>query len=268
MSKKAGSVEAFCAKCARTGLHVASTYDGFTPAPIFADCLAAAALAGLPPTIRRALALPPSNMTGTIEDVGHVLILMLENRSFEHYFGTLRGVRGFADRQCIPLDQGRTVWQQSDGKTIIPPFHLDIRTTSALRGPVTPHTFLDAQAAWGHGRLEQWSKFKTAMAMGYYRREDISFQFALAEAFTICDAHHFSLTTGTDPNRIMFWSGSNADPARRARGENCTDRDSEPNNLRCQVSGELPTPGYTYQGSAFGWPTLPELQRSAWKPLV
>ena len=64
--------------------------------------------------------------------------------------------------------------------------------------------------------------------MGYYHREDIPFQFALADAFTICDAHHCSVTTGTDPNRIVFFSGSNFDPEQRRRGENCTDANSEP----------------------------------------
>ena len=62
--------------------------------------------------------------------------------------------------------------------------------------------------------------------MGYYRRADIPFQFALAEAFTLCDAYHCSITTGTDPNRITFWSGSNFNPELAARGINCTDLDS------------------------------------------
>ena len=52
---------------------------------------AAAALAAFPPSIRRALAIPANNATGTIKDVEHVIILMQENRSFDHYFGTLKG---------------------------------------------------------------------------------------------------------------------------------------------------------------------------------
>jgi len=99
--------------------------------------------------------------------------------------------------------------------------------------------------------------------MGHYRRADIEFQFALAEAFTLCDAYHCSVTTGTDPNRVMFWSGSSFDPVLRARGENCTDANSEPDNLRCWVTGTLPTPGYTYNGAALTWPTLPEVLEEA-----
>lgn len=223
----------------------------------------AAAMAVFPPSIRRALSLPASNITGTISDVQHIVILMLENRSFDHYFGTLRGVRGFGDRHPVPLASGMPVWYQSDGEREIPPFHLDSRTTSALRAPSTPHSFANAQAAWNQGRFGFWPKFKTPMSMGHYHRNDIPFQFALAEAFTICDAYHCSVTTGTDPNRIVFWSGSNFDPGHRRRGENCTDSDSEPNNLRCLVTGTLPTPGYTYEGSAFTWPTLPEVLERA-----
>ena len=70
-----------------------------------------------PPAIRRALAIAPHRCKGTIEDVEHVVILMQENRSFDHYFGTLSGVRGFGDRLPIPAPDApglvnRTVWYQ------------------------------------------------------------------------------------------------------------------------------------------------------------
>lgn len=220
---------------------------------------AASVAASWPAPILRALQVPADVRTGTIRDVAHIVILMQENRSFDHYFGTLRGVRGFGDRHPVPMSGGRTVWQQWDGERELLPYHLDTETTSALRVPVTPHAFADSQAAWNQGRFGAWPKFKTPYAMGYYERTDIPFQFALAEAFTICDAYHCSITTGTDPNRIVFWSGSNYNPEVRARGENCTEDDSEPNNLRCWIKGRMPTPGYTYQGSAFRWPTIPDV---------
>ena len=223
----------------------------------------AAALSTFPPIIRHALALPARQSTGTIYDVQHIVILMQENRSFDHYFGTLRGVRGFRDRHPLPLPGGRPVWFQSDGHREISPFRLNTQTTSALRTPGTPHTFPDAQGAWAQGQLSHWPKYKTPISMGHYLREDIPFQFALAEAFTLCDAHHCSITSGTDPNRIAFMSGSNFNPALRARKENCTDAEAEVNNLRCIVGGTMPTPGYTYQGSALTWPTLPDLLEQA-----
>jgi phospholipase C len=227
--------------------------------------LATAGAAGslFPSSIQRALSLPASRREGSVQDVRHVVILMMENRGFDHYFGTLRGVRGFGDRHPVPLESGKPVWFQSDGAREIPPYHLDTATTSAMRVPGTPHSFRDAQAAWNQGKFGFWPKFKTQFAMGHYRRADLPYQFALAEAFTICDAYHCSVTTGTDPNRIMFWSGSNADPAARARGENATASNSEPDNLRCWIKGALPEPGYTYAGSSLTWPTIPDVLEAA-----
>lgn len=217
----------------------------------------------LPASIGRALALPANRKTGTIRDVKHIVILMQENRSFDHYFGTMKGVRGFGDRHTVPMVDGRTIWQQSNGARELPPFHLDTEKTNALKVPGTPHSFSDAQAAWNQGRFGLWPKFKTDYSMGYYKREDIPFQFALAEAFTICDGYHCSVTSGTDPNRVVFWSGSSSDPQQRALGVNSRDDRSEPNNLRCWIKGALPTPGYSYAGNALTWQTIPEVLQEA-----
>ncbi len=224
---------------------------------------AGAAVNTFPSAIAEALQTPAANETGTIRDVKHVVILMQENRSFDHYFGTLRGVRGFGDRHTVPMESGKPVWFQSDGQKDIPPFHLDTKTTDAIAHPGTPHSFGDSQAAWNQGKFGYWPKYKNPYSMGYFKREDVPFQFALAEAFTICDAYHCSITTGTDPNRIVFWSGSNHDPDLRAQGINGTEADSEPNNLRCWIEGALPEPGYTYQGSALPWQTIPDVLEDA-----
>lgn len=231
------------------------------------DFLKSAALGGavgsLPASISRALAVPARRSTGTIRDVKHIVILMQENRSFDHYFGTMKGVRGFGDRHPVPLEGGRPVWWQHNGARHLPPFHLDTKTTNALKVPGTPHSFADAQAAWNQGKFGLWPKFKTDYSMGYYRREDIPFQFALAEAFTICDAYHCSVTSGTDPNRIVFWSGAGFDPELCAKGINSRDDRSEPDNLRCWIKGALPEPGYTYAGNALMWKTIPEVLEDA-----
>lgn len=221
------------------------------------------AAGAVPASIERALAIPARRATGTIRDVRHIVILMQENRSFDHYFGTMKGVRGFGDRHTVPLPGSRKVWEQHNGARVLPPFWLDTESTNAMKVPGTPHSFADAQAAWNQGSFGLWPKFKTDYAMGYFKREDIPFQFALAEAFTICDAYHCSITTGTDPNRIVFWSGSSFDPALRAQGINCRDDRSEPNNLRCWIKGALPEPGYTYAGNALDWPTIPEVLEQA-----
>lgn len=176
--------------------------------------VAAASLAAFPLSIRKALAIPANNRTGTIKDVEHIVILMQENRSFNHYFGTLKGVRGFGDRFTIPLSAGRQVWEQKDEKgDVILPYHLDGSKGNAQRVNGTPHTWVDGQAAWDHGRMSEWPRYKNAHSMGYYRETEIPFQFALANAFTICDAYHCSMHTGTNSNRLFLWTGTNGPSA-------------------------------------------------------
>src|SRR5579862_4805500 len=57
--------------------------------------LGGAALAGsaLPIHVRKALAAPMPRGRGSLQNVEHVVLLMQENRSFDHYFGTFSGVR-------------------------------------------------------------------------------------------------------------------------------------------------------------------------------
>ncbi|MGJ7498778.1 phosphocholine-specific phospholipase C [Variovorax sp. ZT5P49] len=171
---------------------------------------AALALTAFPPSIRRALAIPANNKTGTIQDVEHVVILMQENRSFDHYFGTLMGVRGFGDRFTIPLPKGMNVWQQSDasGKAILP-YHLDKTKGNALRSGQTPHDWSDGQNAWDGGRNYQWPRYKNTLSMGYYKEAELPYQMALANAFTLCDGYHCSMHAGTNSNRMFHWAGTN-----------------------------------------------------------
>lgn len=171
------------------------------------------------PSIARALSIPAKVNTGTINDVEHVVILMQENRSFDHYFGTLSGVRGFSDPYPAPAkarekQQARNVFLQQNttkaGPEWVTPFPLNTRQNFAhMRVEGTPHSWPDAQYAWDHGRMSQWPDAKYLHAMGYFERDDIPFQFALAEAFTLCDAYHCSAHVGTNTNRLFLWSGTN-----------------------------------------------------------
>ncbi|NIJ89334.1 phospholipase C [Xanthomonas campestris] len=187
--------------------------------------LAGAAAALLPPSIARAAAIAPDRRSGTLNDLQHVVILMQENRAFDHYFGALPGVRGFGDRFPMPAPPlpgalARTVWLQpsEDGKQWLTPFALDTAAQFGfMRVKGTPHSWPDAQQAWDHGRLGHWAAAKHDHALGYYRRADIPFQYALADAFTICDAYHASIQTGTNSNRVFLWTGGN-DPQARAGG--------------------------------------------------
>jgi len=175
--------------------------------------LTAAAGLGLPAAIARAWAIDADVRSGTIRDVQHVVILMQENRSFDHYFGTMPGVRGFADRFPIPLPEGRTVWSQGYTKgepKVIAPFALNTtQTFEHMRVEGTPHSWTDAQDAWDQGRMNRWPDAKRPHAMGHFEKADLPFQWALADAFTLCEAYHCAFQGGTNTNRLFLWSGTN-----------------------------------------------------------
>ncbi|BEP33854.1 phospholipase C, phosphocholine-specific [Variovorax sp. V59] len=175
--------------------------------------IAAATLATFPPSIRRALAIPAHHETGTIKDVKHVVLLMQENRSFDSYFGTFKGVRGYGDRFAVPAPNGKTIFHQTYTKTTPPstytPYRLDESQGNAQRAGSTPHGWSDSQAAWDHGRMFKWPDVKNLLSMGYYDTAEVPFQRALAEAFTLCDHYHCGMHTGTIANRLFYWSGTN-----------------------------------------------------------
>jgi phospholipase C len=191
-----------------------------------AGMAAAAAATLMPPNLRRALAqAPPRN--GALRDIKHVVLLMQENRSFDHYFGTMAGVRGFGDRTALTLPNGRSVFYQPDVVNpagYLLPFHLDTRTSSAQKIPSTSHAWAVQHASWNGGKMDNWLPAhrkaegnKAPYVMGYHKRADIPFQFALAEAFTICDGYHCSVMGPTWPNR-MYWMTGTIDPDGTAGG--------------------------------------------------
>jgi phospholipase C len=171
---------------------------------------AGAASAAFPASILRAMAIPANRRTGTIEDVEHVVFLMQENRSFDHYFGTLRGVRGFGDPRAVKLPTGKSVFHQPDSTNpdgFLLPFRPDASNLGLTFLEDTPHDWTGTHAAWNGGNYDQWVPHKGTTSMAYLTRNDIPFHYALADAFTVCDAYHCSLLGPTDPNRYHMWTG-------------------------------------------------------------
>src|SRR6201995_789847 len=165
------------------------------------------ASAAFPASIARALSIPAHHRTGTIEDVEHVVFMMQENRSFDHYFGTLRGVRGFGDPRTVSLPNGKPVWFQPDGADFVLPFHPGAPNLGLQFLGDLAHDWTTTHDAWNEGKYDQWVPNKGATSMAYLTRSDILFHYALADAFTVCDAYHCSLLGATDPNRYHMWTG-------------------------------------------------------------
>lgn len=214
----------------------------------------------LPSGIRRALAIPANRVTGTIQDVEHVVILMQENRSFDHYFGTLRGVRGFNDPRPHIFPDGKPVWYQppatvktkryhsrglSRHAKYVLPWYLNPKNTTEYQAG-TDHGWSSGHLAWNHGRWNQWVNQKQdVLTMGHLKRQDVSYHYALADAFTLCDAYHCSAHADTLINRIYLWTGTC--DARNVLGK-------KPNGPALEERNK--TNGYT-------WTTYPERLEAA-----
>ena len=225
----------------------------------FAAALAGAAGASelIPGSVQRAYAIEPK-AGSTFLDAEHIVILMQENRSFDHTFGTLQGVRGFNDPRALRLADGNSVFAQTDaaGETYAP-WRLDIKDTRVTWMGSLPHSRHSQVDAWNEGGHDGWLDAKRSgkeeyahlpLTMGYYSREDLPFYYALADAFTVCDQHYCSVMTSTSPNRCVFWSG--------------TVREAQTSDARAHIRNEQIDPG------GLGWKTFPERLQEAgvsWK---
>lgn len=198
-------------------------------------------------SIAKAVSIDPG-ISSTYLDAEHIVILMQENRSFDHCFGSLKGVRGFNDPRAITQPNGNLVWMQTNekGETYVP-FRFDIRNTKITWMGSTPHSRWDQVDAWNFGRYDKWLPTKRVrnpkyadmpLTLGFYNREDIPFHYSLADAFTICDQNFCSVMSSTDPNRIYFWSGT-------IRKENKT-------NASARIRNDFPGLG------ALKWKSFPE----------
>ncbi|MDN5284902.1 MAG: phospholipase phosphocholine-specific [Mucilaginibacter sp.] len=170
----------------------------------------------LPPAIQKAMAINPE-LGSTYLDAEHIVILMQENRSFDHCFGSLQGVRGYNDPRAIRLPDQKPVWLQTDaiGNTYSP-FRLDIKDTKVTWMGSLPHSRASQVDANNLGKYDQWILAKKSsnksyadmpLTLGYYSREDLPFNYGMADAFTVCDQNFCSAMTSTTPNRSFFWTG-------------------------------------------------------------
>jgi phospholipase C len=149
-----------------------------------------------------------------LTDIQHVVILIQENRSFDHYFGSYRGVRGFSDRS-VAFQQPDPANTTSSPLGALLPFHLDTPTTNAACTPDITHAWVPQHQSWNNGAMDGFVSSRlpinpndAVLSMGYYTRADIPYYYALADAFTICDNYFCSVMGPTDPNRLYTMAAS------------------------------------------------------------
>ncbi|SDR84683.1 phosphocholine-specific phospholipase C [Actinopolymorpha singaporensis] len=207
----------------------------------------------LPPSLHRAMAAP--TRPGGLKAVEHVVVLMQENRSFDHYFGTMRGVRGYGDRTPLRLPSGRPLSHQPrPGGGEVLPFSVREGAERAHRDPsdiqylgALDHSWPGSTKAWARGWYDDWVAAKTEATMAYYERRDIPLQYELADTFTLCDAYHCSVFGSTNPNRNYLWSGKVG---------------FEPGTTQRAVTNAA----YDYDHPGYEWTTYPERLEAAGVP--
>ncbi len=196
--------------------------------------------------IQKAFSINPKQGSSYL-DAEHVVFLMQENRSFDHVFGTLDGIRGYHDPRAINLPDGNPVWLQSDEKgDTYAPFRFDIKDSKATWIGGLSHARSTQVEARNKGKYDKWLIAKRSgnypdmpLTLGHYARQDIPFYYALADAFTVCDQTFCSVLGPTSPNRVYFWSG--------------TVREKQQRNSKAHVlNGEI-----NYKG--LQWQTFPEI---------
>ncbi len=208
-----------------------------------------AVLAGLPGGAAVTTAASAAVAPAKLSDIDHIVILMKENRSFDHYFGTMRGVRGFDDPHAKRLASGRSVFHQPDpshADGYVLPFRLDCTQTSGQRMNALSHEWAPLHGCLNDGAMDAWipahrptNGWMAPMTMGYLTRDDLPFYHGLADAFTICDAYHCSVLGPTHPNRYYLMTGT-IDPDGHSGG-----------------------PAVNNKGRRYAWETYPErLQRA------
>jgi len=212
------------------------------------------------PSILKALMIEPAAKS-TFYDAEHVVILMQENRSFDHTFGALKGVRGFLDRRSFKKQDGHSVFfQKSNEGKYAAPARLDLRNTKSTWMSSLPHSWDNQQHALNKGKYDRWLQAKASgnknykdipLTLGYYNREDLPFYYQLADAFTIFDQYFCSSLTGTTPNRLFHWSG--------------TLREQKTGKVKANVYNENIDYDKNHQARWKSFPEILEEQEISWK---
>ncbi|ETI23478.1 hypothetical protein G647_05280 [Cladophialophora carrionii CBS 160.54] len=201
----------------------------------------------------------------SLASIDHVVLFMQENRAFDHYFGTMAGVRGFSDPNVQVNPNGKSVWYQKLNKTItkdadyLLPFYLNelgghwLNATQCM--DAGSNGYEENHLAYNGGLNDHWALNNTPWSWGYYKRNDLPVQFALAEGWTVGDMYQESVIASTNPNRVTWVSGTinvPGSPQTANQGGVYIDNNEVPG---CEMPGVNCYP--------LSWTTTPEIYQQA-----
>ncbi|RLM00063.1 hypothetical protein CFD26_103529 [Aspergillus turcosus] len=204
----------------------------------------------------------------SLKDIKHLVFFMQENRAFDHYYGTMAGVRGFADPNTPITKNGLTTFQQPlnppiNGSSILTPWYINYAGGDYYNATqcmdAGSNSWVAMHGAWSNGDYNNWTHADTLYSMAYFTRKELRTQFDIMDSFTILDMNHQSIMGPTDPNRCMWMTGSVNSPG----------SPSNPDSDGGAMLDNTVTPGcdITYPVDAncfpFQWKTFPEYLQDA-----
>ncbi|KAH8816010.1 non-hemolytic phospholipase C precursor [Xylogone sp. PMI_703] len=206
---------------------------------------------------------------GSIKDIKHVVLFMQENRAFNHYFGTMAGVRGFSDPNAQINPDGKSVFYQEVIPEMSPltdhllPFYLNaeggyyLNATQCMQAG--SNLWAPNHAALNGGLNNHWPMNNSQWSWGYFKKEDIPVHFGIAESWTVADMYQEGVMSCTDPNRVTWMSGSVNVPGGKqnaSQGGPVFDNNRTPG---CEINAQ----GEPFNCYPFDWKTVPEFYEDA-----
>lgn len=183
--------------------------------------------------VAAALAVAGVSAADSLKDVEHVVLFMQENRAFDHYFGTMAGIRGFQDPNVQKRSKSKSIFSQPLNSSLKPAPPKDVdelmffyinqagghynKATQCMVGG--SNGWQENHAAWNNGKNDKWAIENTPYSLGYFKRKELPVHFALAEEFIVGDSYYESTTAASDTNRAVWMSGTVNSPGSPPGGD-------------------------------------------------
>ncbi len=177
------------------------------PIALATTCLIAAAACS---SSNEAKTSATSDPTASISSIEHVVVLMQENRSFDHYFGHLKAYAPQLDVEAEPADASNPDPTNPDAPPIAA-FH----QTNLCEVADLDHSWNGTHREWDGGAMDGFTRQNVtatdptgSRTMGYYTEQELPFYYALYSTFAIGDRYFAPALTRTIPNRLYLLAGT------------------------------------------------------------
>jgi phospholipase C len=127
-----------------------------------------------------------------LSGIDHIVVVCMENRSFDHLLGWLPGSDGRQDGLSYP----------DPGGARHPTFHLT--TYQGCGHPDPDHSYAGGRVEYDNGACDGWLRVNDDFSIGYYQRADLPFLGNAAPTWTVCDNYFAATLAPTIPNRLYL----------------------------------------------------------------